>query len=170
MNSSVIASLIRFLFFLIVQVLILKNINIYPPYVHVFIYPLFILLLPLKTPHWALLLLGFLMGICVDMFYYSYGLHAAAGVLIAYARKFVSQFLEPRGGYEINDNPNKTDLGFTWFLQYSSILMGIFVIYVFLLEDFSFLNIGIILLKSVIAFILSMMVILLHHFIFNPKN
>jgi len=170
MNSVFISSLVRFLVLLIIQVLILKNINIYPPYVNVFIYPLFILLLPIKTPHWSVLLLGFLMGICVDMFYDSLGLHAAAGVLIAYARKFVSQLLEPRGGYEINDSPNKTDMGFTWFLQYSSILMAIFVLYVFILEEFSFLSIGIILFKSIIAFILSMIVILLHHFIFNPKN
>jgi len=128
-NSVFITSAIRFIVLLFVQVLILKNINIYPPYVHIFIYPLFILLLPLKTPHWALLLLGFLMGLCVDMFYDSLGLHAAAGVLIAYARKFVSQILEPRGGYEINDSPNKTDMGFSWFLQYSGILMGVFVLY-----------------------------------------
>lgn len=170
MNSGYISSFIRFLVFLIFQVLILKNINIYPPYVQVFIYPLFILLLPMKTPHWALLLLGFLMGISVDMFYNTLGLHAAAGVLIAYARKFVTQVLEPRGGYEINDNPNKTDMGFTWFFQYSSILMAAFVLYVVILEEFSFMNIGVIIIKSIIAFILSMIVILLHHFIFNPKN
>ncbi len=170
MNSGYLAPLIRFFVLLIFQVLILKNINIYPPYVQVFIYPLFILLLPMKTPQWALLLLGFLIGISVDMFYDSLGLHAAAGVLIAYARKFVAKFLEPHGGYEINDNPNKTDMGFTWFLQYSSLLMTVFVLYVFILEEFSFMNIGLILLKSVIAFILSMIVILLHHFIFNPKN
>ncbi len=171
MNSNVfITSILRFIGLVFFQVLILKNVQIYPPYVHLYIYPLFLLLLPFRTPVWATLLLGFLVGISVDVFYDSLGLNAAAGVLVAYSRKFVLQAMEPRGGYEMNQSPNKHHMGINWFLQYASILMVGHLLFLFLLEEFSYLKIGMVLIKTVIGFLLSMLIIILHHFIFNPKD
>ncbi|MEJ7660920.1 MAG: hypothetical protein WKG07_15535 [Hymenobacter sp.] len=47
----------------------------------------FILFLPLRTPIALLLLLGFAMGLAMDISYDTGGLHAAAAVLLAYLRR-----------------------------------------------------------------------------------
>jgi hypothetical protein len=65
------ANIFRFFFLLLIQGLVLQYIgykNIY-----IFIYPLFLMLLPLEIPHGLLVLLCFLMGISVDIFYNGFG-------------------------------------------------------------------------------------------------
>lgn len=169
-GNILIISILRFIGLVLIQVLILKNIQVYPPYVHVYIYPLFILLLPFRTPVWASLLLGFFIGVSVDIFYDTLGLNAAAGVIVAYARTYILKGMEPRGGYEMNQSPNKHHMGMNWFLQYAAILTAIHLLALFLLEEFRISQIGLVLVKTIIAFIISMILISLHHLIFNPKE
>ena len=170
MSSSFPAYIIRFIILLLVQVLILKNVDIYPPYIHLYIYPLFIFLLPFRTPTWVSLLLAFLMGFCVDMFYDTPGLHTAALLITAYVRKFICQGMEPRGGFEVNQSPIIAHMGLNWFLQYSSILLGIHLFFLFLYEEMSFANFGVFILKMILSFIVSMAIIVIYQYLTNPKS
>ena len=67
MSRSIIWGIVRFLVLLCTQVLVLDNINLFG-YVEPMLYIWFILLLPIKTPKWLVLILSFLMGFCVDIF------------------------------------------------------------------------------------------------------
>lgn len=89
-----------FLFYLIVQILILRNVVLFD-YAFCFVYIAAILLLPAEVNRTLLLILGFLTGLLVDVFYNTLGMHAAATLLIAYLRPFWIQFqLETKGTTE----------------------------------------------------------------------
>lgn len=163
----------RFLLLVLIQGLILKRIAFNFGdfgFVHFFIYPILILILPLSTPRALVLVIGFLLGLSVDIFYDSIGVHASAAVFLAYIRPFVLNVLEPYEGYGVNAKPLISSMEFGWFLTYSSILLGLFTFFYFSVEAFSFVYIREILLNSIFSFIASLVLTLLLLFIFNPKT
>jgi hypothetical protein len=113
--------------------------------------------------------MAFVLGIAVDMFYDSPGLHASALVLLAYIRKYILKFLEPVDGYSIESTPTIRKYGFNWFLIYSSLLMFIHLFVFFSLEAFSFVYFFDIILKTIFSFIFSQIIIIVYVLILNPK-
>lgn len=171
MNSVVLSNILRFFGLVIVQVLIFKKIAIGGSsfnYVSLIIYPLFLMLLPLRTPHSVLVLLGFILGITIDAFYNSYGVHASACVFVGFARPFVLKIVEPKGGYLQNSSPTKRRLGTSWFFIYSSIILFAHLFFYFSVEAFTYYYIGDIFLKTVSSFLFSIIIIMLYQFIFDP--
>jgi len=170
MNDAILSNSLRFLGLFFVQVLILINIDINTTYVNLYIYPLFILLLPIRIQKVVLLIIAFIIGLGVDMFYNTTGVNAAAAVLIAYLRSNVLETIKPKGGYEQNHVPTKHQFGTGWFLRYAGILFFIHLFVVFFLETLSFSGFGILLLKTILSFILSMILVIIYMFLFNPKR
>ena len=76
-----------FLFLLCLQVFILNNIN-FLGYINPFLYIAFIFLYPLEENNFPLLFLSFILGISIDFFSDSGGIHAFSTILIAYTRLF----------------------------------------------------------------------------------
>ncbi|UOQ75874.1 hypothetical protein MUN84_14690 [Hymenobacter sp. 5516J-16] len=60
-----------------------------------FIYLGFLLFLPIATPIVVQLLLGFITGVTLDIFFDTGGVHAAAAVLLMYLRPWVLRLLTP---------------------------------------------------------------------------
>ena len=85
MNKLTLINSLRFVVLILVQVLLLNNIN-YNGYIDPYIYILFILLYPLNGNRGLLLIVSFLLGLSVDIFGDSGGVHAAACVVLAYIR------------------------------------------------------------------------------------
>ena len=170
MNNVIVSNSLRFLGLFFVQVLILINIDINTTYVNLYIYPLFILLLPIKIQKILLLIIAFVLGLAVDMFYDTTGVNAAAAVLTAYCRSFILEAVKPKGGYEQNHVPTKHQFGISWFLRYAGILFFIHLFAVFFFEALSFSNFGIFLLKTILSYLLSMVLVIIYMFLFNPKR
>jgi hypothetical protein len=170
MSDVIVINVLRFLGLFLVQVLILINVEINTSYVNLYIYPLFLLLLPIKIQKNLLLVIAFFLGIAVDMFYDTSGIHAATCVFIGYIRSGVLTVIEPRGGYEANQAPTKRSFGTGWFFQYVGILLFIHLFLIFLLEAFSFAGFGFTILKTGLSFILSMLLVTIYTYLFNPKN
>lgn len=171
MNNIIVRNSLRFLFLLALQVLVLKQIN--PGgasfnYISIFIYPLFLMLLPLRLPHALLILIGFVLGISVDFFYDSIGVHAATCVSTAFLRPLILRILEPASGYNENDSPTKRKYGAAWFLGYASLFVFIHLFIYFSVEAFSFVYIKEILLRTFSSFALSILLIILYQFLFDP--
>ena len=76
-----------FLFLLCLQVFILNNIN-FLGYINPYLYIAFIFLYPLEKNKFPLLFLSFILGISIDFFSDSGGIHAFSTILIAYTRLF----------------------------------------------------------------------------------
>lgn len=91
MNSAVLSNIARFILLLVAQVLIFNNINFFG-YLNPFPYVLFIILYPVNGNKPALLLASFLLGIIMDMFCNSGGVHAAASITLAYLRPTFFRF------------------------------------------------------------------------------
>lgn len=85
MNSMISANSVRFVVLLLIQVILCNNIN-FIGYVNPYIYIIFIFLFPIKDNRLVLLLTSFMLGMLVDMFSDSGGVHAAASVCLAYSR------------------------------------------------------------------------------------
>ncbi|NJN78503.1 MAG: hypothetical protein HC803_09430, partial [Saprospiraceae bacterium] len=137
MSDVIVINVLRFLGLFLVQVLILINVEINTSYVNLYIYPLFLLLLPVSIQRNLLLIIAFFMGIAIDMFYDTSGIHAAACVFVAYIRSGVLIVIEPRGGYEGNQAPTKRQFGAGWFFN-TLVYYYSFTYFSLLLETFSF--------------------------------
>jgi hypothetical protein len=165
--------LLRFIFVILLQGLILNRIHIGGAnfnYLSILFYPVLIMLLPFKTSKSVLLLIGFALGFVIDMFYESPGVHMSACVFMAFIRPWILKIMEPRGGFPINSNPNAQDFGLVWFMQYSGILLFLFLFFYFSAEVFTYSRFVEILLKTLSSFVVSFLAILLYITIFNPKN
>ena len=88
MNNAVLTHIVRFTVLVLVQVIICNNIN-FLGYINPYIYIIFILLYPIRDTRIMLLLISFLLGMTVDMFSDSGGVHAAASLVLAYARPII---------------------------------------------------------------------------------
>lgn len=133
--NLILNNIFRFLFLVLFQVLVLNNIQL-SGYINPYLYVLFILLLPIEIPGWLLLILSFLTGFSVDIFTRSFGIHAAASLLMAYSRQFVLKILAPREGYEFGIQPTLRDMGFKWVAYYAGILIFIHHAALFYIETF----------------------------------
>jgi cell shape-determining protein MreD len=130
-------NIIRFLVVILIQVLILNNIMLHG-YLNPYFYIIFILLLPFETPRWLLLLAGFALGISVDLFTSTLGMHTAATVFIAFLRPWVLSIFSPRDGYEPETLPTVHFYGITWFVSYALVLTFLHHLVLFYIEVFHF--------------------------------
>lgn len=85
MNNILSANSIRFVILLLAQVIICSHIN-FMGYINPYIYIIFVFLFPIRENRLVLLVTSFLLGLLVDIFLDSGGVHATASVLLAYAR------------------------------------------------------------------------------------
>lgn len=109
---------IGFFVYLLVQVMILKNAVLFHT-AFCFMYVGFLLRLPVETNRLTQLILGFLLGLLVDVFYDSLGLHVMASVLIMFLRPYWLTMLTPQGGYDAGAIPGLTQTTFQWFAVYT---------------------------------------------------
>lgn len=173
MNTSLIYSnLWRFLGLVFFQVIVLREVSLsINENFNILVYPLFILFLPLQifTPY--AVLLGFAIGITVDLFYGNYGLHASAGAFSGFARNFLLKVFMPRGGFSGREIiPAPEYFGWTWFLQVCSLFLFLHIFWYYSVDDFSFVFIKSITLKTLVALALSMLFAIFYGFLFNPKQ
>lgn len=91
MNSSLFLNLFRFIILLSLQVIVFNNINLFG-FISPFPYILFIILYPVNGNKSGLLVASFLLGIILDMFSNSGGIHTTACLLLAYFRPSIFKF------------------------------------------------------------------------------
>lgn len=160
MGRVIVYSLLRFVIFIVLQVVLFKNIGYYN-LATPFPYILIILLLPPGISNFMLYLIAFVTGLTVDAFYDSLGIHAAACVALAWFRILfhrVTLEVEARQSFQ---TPTWGDLGSKWYFSY--VLLGIFSHHsiLFMVEVFSFQNFGYTLLSILLSTLMTFIVIFL---------
>lgn len=123
----------QFALLVVFQVFILNNLQ-FSGFVNPFVYVLFILILPFETPRWLLLVIGFILGFTIDLFFHTPGIHASATVFMSFLRPYVLSYFSTRDGYETGTFPGVYYYGFTWFLKYAAILVLAHHIFLFYIE------------------------------------
>ncbi|MFZ6013348.1 MAG: Rod shape-determining protein MreD [Bacteroidota bacterium] len=133
MSRISIIQIISFFLYLLYQVLILKNIVLFHN-AFCFLYVAYLLFLPVETNPLILMAMGFLMGLAVDWFYDSFGLHAFACVFVTYIRNYWLTRITPQGGYDSSATPSIATNGMQWFLVYTTPLVFLHHAVLFFIE------------------------------------
>lgn len=162
-------NILRFVFLLFLQVLLLNHIHLFGFKIYPLLYVIFILLMPFETPKGLLLLFSFAIGIGVDIFSNTFGLHAGAAVLAAFIRPGVLSSIAPRDGYEPGSLPRIGYYGSGWFSKYALFLIIPHHLYFFFLERFSFADYPVTLLNAFGSAIFTFLLIIISQYIFYRK-
>lgn len=167
MNSVITKNILRFTVLVLLQALVLNNVN-FLGYINPYIYILFIILYPINNNRMLFILLSFLLGLTLDMFLDSGGVHAAACVTIAYIRPVILKFAFGAIYEHQTMRFSATEFGprFTYF----SILILVHHLILFSLEIFNSSQIILILKKSLFSSIFTLVLCLLLTSLFSNKS
>ena len=166
MNSVLYSNILRYVLLVGIQVLILNNIN-FLGYINPYVYILFIILFPIKNTRVFFLLLSFLMGLTIDIFSDSGGIHAAACVTIAYARPIFLKFCF--GTIYEYQNIKFDNVDFGSKLLYISLLTVTHHLILFSLEIFNISKVILTLQKTLFSSIFTIIFCLLLTVIFSRR-
>lgn len=165
MSRTIIINVLRFIVLVFIQVFLLKNLTLYnlsTPYLYI----LFILLLPFETNVILLFVLAFLLGITIDAFYDTPGLHAAASVLLAFVRTVFINLTVQKEGFDNEPEPTLSMMGFRWFFFYAGTLTLIHHFFLFNLEVFRFSEIQYTTVRVVLSSIFTVFLMLVSGLLF----
>lgn len=168
MNRAIL-NIIRFIALVTAQVLLVNHIRL-GGYVHPYIYIIFVMLLPLNTPGWQLLLAGFSIGLVLDLFMGTLGMHAGATTLMAFCRPAIVSIVSGSQKLENTKEPSINQLGFPWFLRYTLSMVLVHNFTYFMFEGFSFHLVGQALLRILISVPVSTFLILMILFLFSATK
>jgi hypothetical protein len=117
------------------QVLIFSRIE--PGYgTYVMIYPLFLMVIPFRIKTINLLFISFFLGLSIDYFMNTYGLHAASLTFAAYIRPMLFNVIAPNEEYVRGDDSGKYTNKFRFFIILFLLIL-IHHVWFFIIESFN---------------------------------
>lgn len=158
--------LISFILLVFLQVFILNNIQ-FSGYINPYIYVMFILVLPFETPGWLLLILAFILGLTVDLFSNTLGMHSTATVVMAFLRPYVLKIISPRDGYESETLPQMRYYGASWFIRYAAILIFVHHFVLFYIEVFRVSNFFNTFVRVILSSIFTIILVLISQYFYR---
>ncbi len=156
----------------LIQVLILDKIPLRPgiPAFTPFIYPLFILLLPISAPTWFVLMISFFLGITLDTFADTGGIHALACLIMGASRKSILAFLLPKQLDEYkNTAPNITEMGWSPFLMFTTLLLLFHHSIFYIIEIWNLASPVYLLVKIATSLITTLILIIIYVLLFSKS-
>ena len=166
-NSTILINILRFITLLLLQVLLLNHIN-FLGYVNPYLYILFIILFPLDGNRSLLIFSSFLLGLSIDLFGDSGGVHAAASVFIAYLRSPILKF-----SFGVSYEHNMTRISKASLIEqltYISLMVLVHHLVLFILEIFSLSHILLLLKSTLFSGIFSIILIFCTLLLFSRKS
>ncbi|MCK9400306.1 MAG: rod shape-determining protein MreD [Bacteroidales bacterium] len=169
MNRKLVGNIIRFILLAFAQIYIFNKIQV-SGYINPQVYVLFILMLPFEISGFWLLTFAFIMGLTIDFFQHTPGMHAAASVMLAFFRPGIIRLVGKKDDLEPWHYPNVRDAGSLWFLTYAIILVFLHHLFLFYLEVFRFSEFIHTLLKVLINTVLTSLIIMLIQYLFYSRR
>lgn len=167
MNSSMGLHIIRFVALIFLQVAVFNNIN-FLGYINPYVYIIFIFLFPIRDNRLILLLVSFVLGMTLDMFLDSGGVHAAASVVLAYSRPILLKFSFGMLYEHQSVNFYNSEIGSL--ISYVAIGTLLHHLVLFSLEIFNIGSIWLILKKTLFSSILTLIVSILIIILFSQNR
>jgi rod shape-determining protein MreD len=167
MNSAFLFNGFRFILLLLLQIVILNNIH-FLGYINPFPYILFIILYPVNSNKTGLLIASFFLGLVMDIFLNSGGVHAASCVLLAYLRPVFFKF---SFGLSYEYQTVKINEALTP-ERFSFILLSITLhhLCLFILEIFTFDYLWDILWRSIVTILFTLILSILIIYLIKPNK
>ncbi|MEM9855758.1 MAG: Rod shape-determining protein MreD [Bacteroidota bacterium] len=169
MSGRTVIHIVAFFGYLLLQVLLLRNFFLFDS-AFCLAYIGFLLLLPIETSVLWLLLLGFTLGLSVDIFYDSLGIHASACVFIMFVRNYWINLLTPQGGYDLGAVPSLALDGWQWFVSYALPLVFLHHLVLFYVEAGGFHLFAFTLMKVLASTLFTFVFLFILQFFFYNKR
>ncbi|MBV1923594.1 MAG: rod shape-determining protein MreD [Flavobacteriaceae bacterium] len=166
-NKDILINILRFIILILLQVFILNNIN-FLGFINPYLYIFFILIFPFNGNKALLIFLSFLLGLCIDFFGDSGGIHAAASVFIAYIRPAFLKF-----SFGVSYEHDSIKLGKSDFIKrfiYIALMVIIHHVILFSLEIFNTDHILLILKSTLFSSIFSIVLLVTTMSLFSRKS
>lgn len=167
MNSLNINSIIRFAVLILAQVLLFNHINFIGS-INPYPYILFILLFPVNNNRTLFIFISFMLGLFIDIFSDSGGVHAAACVTIAFARPPILKFAFGMIYEHQNIKFSNTEFGNR--VIYFLILIILHHLILFSLEIFNISNILLVLKKTLFSTVFTLILCILISILFSKRQ
>ena len=165
--NPIVKYVLQFIVLILLQVLVVDQISL--GYASQFIIPsvyfLFVLMLPLTVSNGMLMFLAFFLGMMIDVFKSTPGMHASAMVVLGYSRPYLLKLIEPREGFDILKSPSIYSMRKDIYLAYVSLASVVFHLWYFTVEVMRFSDFHVILLKTLCSSIISVLLIILMQYL-----
>ena len=148
----------RYIVVMLLQVLLFDQLQLLGV-CHPYIYVLCLLMMPITLPHSADMIIGAAVGIVMDIFCNSLGVHMAACILLMFLRPYILGTIVSDKD-RLNEQINLRTIGMEALVKYVGILVVIHHLTVFMLAAWSWSHIGFVLIETVVSsFITGLIVI-----------
>lgn len=167
----VLINIARFFFLIFLQLLVVNQIGLgfLTPYISLVVYISFLFTFPINVSKYLLLIVALILGLTLDVFQNTGGIHASACLFLAFTRPFIlARFRSESPIDEVQELTIYTE-DFQKYVIYCLSLSMTFFFWLFLLEEFSLVKIPLILLKTLLSGIFSTLFIIIGQFLLFRK-
>ena len=160
--------ILLFIGLILLQVLVLNNILLFD-HVNPYLYIAFIFTFPFQQNRFTILTLSFFLGLCIDFFCDSGGIHAFSSLLIGYLRLYFFKIYFQKTEADF-DFFNIKEEAFGKIFNYVASLTVIHHLFLFLLINFSLKNLSNVFLNTILSSVFTLILYFLGTFIFAENN
>lgn len=148
----------RYVIVMLLQVLLFDQLQLWGV-CHPYIYILCLLMLPITLPHSIDMVIGAIIGLIMDVFCNSLGVHTASCILIMFIRPYlIGAIVNDKD--RLNEQISLRAIGMEAMIKYVVILVIIHHLVVFSLAAWSWHHIGFILLETLVSSIVTISIII----------
>lgn len=148
----------RYIIIMLLQILLFDQLQLWGA-CHPYIYVLCLLMMPITLPHSADMIIGAVVGLIMDVFCNSMGVHTASCILLMFVRPYLlGAIINDKD--RLNEQISLRTMGMEAFIKYTVILVLIHHLTVFSLAAWSWSHIGFVLLETLISSIVTILIII----------
>jgi len=148
----------RYIVVMLLQVLLFNYLQLWDV-CHPYIYIVCLLMMPITLPHSMDMFIGALVGLVMDAFCNSIGIHMASCILLMYVRPYLLGTIV-NDKDRLNEQISLRSLGLEATIKYVVILVLLHHLAVFSLSAWSWAHIGFVLLETVVSSIITITLII----------
>ena len=148
----------RYVLVMLLQVLLFDQLQLLGV-CHPYIYVLCLLMMPITLSHSADMIIGAVVGLIMDIFCNSMGIHTAACIFIMFIRPYlIGAIVNDKD--RLNEQISLRSLGMEALLRYVVILVVIHHLIVFLLAAWNWAHIGFVLVETLVSSLVTISIIM----------
>jgi rod shape-determining protein MreD len=148
----------RYIVVMLLQVLLFDQLQLWGV-CHPYVYVLCLLMLPITLPHSAEMLIGAAVGLVMDVFCNSLGVHMASCILLMFMRPYlIGAIVNDKD--RLNEQISVHTIGLGAMIQYVAILVVIHHLAVFTLAAWSWQHMGFVLIETLVSSLFTVLVII----------
>lgn len=148
----------RYILVMVLQVLLFDQLQLLGV-CHPYIYVLCLLMMPITLPHSVDMLLGAVVGLIMDIFCNSLGVHTAACIFIMFIRPYLLGAIVSDKD-RLNEQISLHSIGMEALIKYVVILVLVHHLAVFSLAAWSWHHIGFVLLETLVSSLITILIII----------